>query len=65
MRGLAGWLLLLGVIYIPWHDGGVAPLATALLSGLVFVAAMLWLLGHALGGTQPRIPAACRIPGDS
>jgi hypothetical protein len=37
----------------------VAPLATALLSGLVFVAAMLWLLGHALGGTQPRIPAAC------
>ena len=59
LRGLSGWLLLLGVIYIPWHDGGVAPLATALLSGLVFFAAMLWLLGHATGGTKPRIPLAC------
>src|SRR5258706_15799603 len=56
LRGLAGWLLLLGVLYIPWHDGGVAPLATGILSALVFLAAMLWLLGHATGETRPRIP---------
>src|SRR5256885_2207185 len=56
LRGIAGWLLLLGVVYIPWHDGGVAPASTAILSALVFLAAMLWLIGHATGDTTPRIP---------
>ncbi|MDB5323389.1 MAG: O-antigen polymerase [Phycisphaerales bacterium] len=56
LRGLAGWLLLLGVLYIPWHDGGVAPLSIGILSALVFLASMLWLLGHAFGETRPRIP---------
>jgi len=59
LRGIAGWLLILGVVYVPWHEGGVAPLAAVILSSVVFLAALLWLWGHALGKTLPRVPLAC------
>src|SRR3954469_25039906 len=59
LRGIAGWLLILGVVYVPWHDGGVAPLAGIILSSLVFVAALLWLWVHALTKGLPRVPLAC------
>jgi hypothetical protein len=59
LRGIAGWLLLIGVLYIPWHDGGVAPASTPILSGLVLLAVVLWLVGEALERKRPRIPYAC------
>jgi hypothetical protein len=59
LRGIAGWLLLIGVVYIPWHDGGVAPLSTGILSAMVFLAAMFWVLGYAPAEVRPRIPYVC------
>jgi len=59
LRGISGWLLLIGVAYIPWHDGGVAPQSTFYLSGLVLLALVLWLLGHVAERRRPQIPYAC------
>jgi O-antigen ligase len=56
---MAGWLLVAGVLYVPWHDGGLAPLATVIASSAVFIATLPWLWGHALGKTLPRLPLAC------
>lgn len=49
-------MLLLGVVYVPWHEGGVAPLSTPIFASLVLLAALLWLSGHALHQTRPRMP---------
>jgi hypothetical protein len=59
LRGIAGWLLLIGVVYIPWHDGGVAPASTFVLSGLVTTATILWIWGHFLEGKRPAMPVIC------
>ena len=56
LRGISGWLLLLGVVYVPWHEGGVAPLSTPIFASLVLLAALLWLSCHALHQTRPRMP---------
>jgi O-antigen ligase len=55
-RDLSGWLVVLGLIYIPWHNGGVAPISGLILFAIVASATFAWGVSAFSAGNKPRIP---------
>jgi hypothetical protein len=62
LRSIAGWLLLIALVYAPWALGCVPPWAVRGLAVLTLASAGLWAIGLILQRALPAIPriaAAC------
>lgn len=56
LLGLAGWLLVLAVIFAPWAYGATRPEGILVLNIICYSAASSWILGRLVSLTLPKIP---------
>ena len=55
-RQVAGWLIVMTLVYAPLAFGSIPPPALAVLEGLLSLAALSWALDALLNRTMPRFP---------